>query len=259
MTPDDSDDKRHAEISQDVPVPAEFLSELLPQMTDVCEIQVCLAFFRLTDVKDHLFAPVVEERFLTDRPLKQALRSRGSIQEPSHHIRKGLDMAVSRGVLLSRFAGASEPTTRWYFYDNPAAQLFIAELEQGRVALPAEMAQVRTSVEIQRDPTSVFRQYEQHVGAMTPLIADRLVQALTLYPEQWISDAISNAARSNRRSWRYIETILVTWQASGKSQKQAEEHFHETHRRNDQQPLDTGEYGDGRYLRRARRISMPDL
>jgi DnaD/phage-associated family protein len=69
-------------------------------------------------------------------------------------------------------------------------------------------------LEIERP--NVFRLFEQNVGLVTPLIADQLIEALELYPEAWIAEAIDEAVGYNRRNWRYIQRILERWATEGR-------------------------------------------
>jgi len=87
--------------------------------------------------------------------------------------------------------------------------------------------------QITADKPNVFRLYEQNIGLLTPLIADRLVTALETYSAQWIEDAIGEAVTYNRRSWRYIERILTHWAANARSDLPGEhkDGSHETYRR----------------------------
>ena len=40
------------------------------------------------------------------------------------------------------------------------------------------------------------------------MIADALREAEDMYPEEWIEDAIDEAVKQNKRSWRYVSAIL---------------------------------------------------
>lgn len=55
---------------------------------------------------------------------------------------------------------------------------------------------------------NVFQLYEDNIGPLTPLIAERLKDAEESYPDSWLNDAIDQAVVNNARSWRYIETIF---------------------------------------------------
>lgn len=62
---------------------------------------------------------------------------------------------------------------------------------------------------------NVFAFYEQHLGPLTPIVADLLRDAERSYPRIWVEDAILAAADAGTRSWRYIETILTRWEEAG--------------------------------------------
>jgi DnaD/phage-associated family protein len=63
---------------------------------------------------------------------------------------------------------------------------------------------------------SVYALYEQNIGLLTPILAERLQDAEGRYPMEWIAAAFEEAVTNNKRSWRYIERILERWAAEGK-------------------------------------------
>jgi len=67
---------------------------------------------------------------------------------------------------------------------------------------------------------NVFTLYENLCGSLNPIVADELKLAEKEYPPEWITNAFKEAADLNKRSWRYVETILKRWQVEGKANKQ---------------------------------------
>lgn len=63
--------------------------------------------------------------------------------------------------------------------------------------------------------SSVFALYEQNIGILTPLIADRLKDAEKDYPQEWIEEAFDVAIQNNARNWAYIQAILDRWKVDG--------------------------------------------
>ena len=55
---------------------------------------------------------------------------------------------------------------------------------------------------------NVFRKYESEIGVLTSKINDELQEAEKEYPEEWILQAIDEAARHNKRNLAYIQAIL---------------------------------------------------
>lgn len=59
----------------------------------------------------------------------------------------------------------------------------------------------------------IFSVYESEIGALTSFIADQLLAATADYPEDWIREALQEAAAHNARSWAYAEAILKSRKA----------------------------------------------
>lgn len=62
----------------------------------------------------------------------------------------------------------------------------------------------------------IFKLYENNIGALTPMISEKLKDAEKEYPMDWIRDAMQIAVENNKRRWNYCESILKRWQAEGK-------------------------------------------
>ncbi len=56
--------------------------------------------------------------------------------------------------------------------------------------------------------TNVFALYEKMIGPLSPMIADKLKEASTIYSHRWITDAFNESVRNNKKNWNYISAIL---------------------------------------------------
>lgn len=233
-----------------IPIPVDFFVDVLPQLSELAEVQVTLTVFRLVDAAGGMQKPVSEFAILRDRPLRKALRVEGSPSEPDRRIGIGLDLAVGRGTLLKVVAEYGRERVNWYYVNTGANQAMIAAMGRGAAAPPPDLWQSGAVPEVAPERPTVFRLYEQNIGLLTPLIAERLVDALETYPPEWIADAIAEAVSYNRRSWRYINRILENWAVTGRGPQESESH--ETHRRSHQGHLDPDQYRHGRHLDRSR-------
>ena len=208
-----------------VGLPHAFFAHDLPRIRDLAELKVLLTVYRLiADLPDRPFVP--EAVVLADEGLNAGLRLRGSARAPEEEIRQGIELALAHDSLI-RFwigeAGASERdlpgsagATRgsyWLTTASPESRLKLAQLQRGEITPPVAM-QRPGRVELERP--NVFRLFEQNVGLVTPLIADQLIEALEIYPEAWIAEAIDEAVGYNRRNWRYIQRILERWATEGR-------------------------------------------
>jgi DNA replication protein len=72
------------------------------------------------------------------------------------------------------------------------------------------------TVQVQVDRPNIFVLYEQNIGLLSPLIADQLRDAASIYPQEWIEAAFREAVQYNKRSWKYISAILRRWETEGR-------------------------------------------
>ena len=71
--------------------------------------------------------------------------------------------------------------------------------------------------EKETDTADIFKTFENNISMLTPMISNRVGDAIDTYPHQWILDAIEESVTHNARNWAYIEKILKTWKAKGRS------------------------------------------
>lgn len=199
-------------------VPRAFMTEVLPQITDIAELKVTLGVFDLADRSGGFGAMIAEDDVLRYQPLRAGLRRAGSPREPDESLGRGLELAVSRGTLLRfRTEYRDGDTSTWYLIHTVGNRELVSKLARGLIAPPARLHDrpgPPPAVEPER-PT-VFRLYERNVGLLTPLIADQLIDALERYSSEWIEDAIEEAVHYNKRNWRYISAILGKWASEGR-------------------------------------------
>jgi DnaD/phage-associated family protein len=65
----------------------------------------------------------------------------------------------------------------------------------------------------------LFDLYQNNISMLTPRIADWLEEAEKTYTFEWVSEAITIAARNGAKSWNYCESILKRWKQEGKSER----------------------------------------
>lgn len=200
-----------------IAIPVSFFTELLPQLVNLAELHVTLTILRLAAEGGGLHAPIPERRLLRDKGLRQALRPEGSPRQPTQRIMEGVELALSRGTLLRFLIEHGKSRAAWYYVNTPDNRAAVAAMERGEQAAPAEAWVDDQPPVVRVERPTVFRLYEQNIGPLTPLVADRIVRALDDYPSDWIEDGIEEAVTYNRRSWRYIERILENWSAQGRT------------------------------------------
>jgi DnaD/phage-associated family protein len=75
------------------------------------------------------------------------------------------------------------------------------------------------STSLSNPPPNVYKVFEQEIGIITMTVAEELKAAELDYPPEWMVDAFKEAAKNNKRSWKYAEAILKRWKAEGRGDK----------------------------------------
>lgn len=201
-------------------IPNLFFTAVLPRISDPAELVVSVYFFFADRRKKG------QPRFLTyaelaaDDILVAALDSLGE-----GALRRGLDAAVERGTLLrldvelASAAGERERQAQeLYFLNMAAGRRAVAAIEAGQQGLGRFLPPPPEPHE--RKP-NIFDLYEQHIGPLTPMIAEYLKDAEGQYPAGWFEPAFRIAVEQNKRSWSYIAAILRRWEAEGPDYEEA--------------------------------------
>lgn len=217
------------EASPDGALPAKLLARLVRDVWDPLEVKVVLTVALLGGA----LTPVAERDVLTHEALRHGARGDGSDRE--ERLEETLELATARGVLIRL---ANDAGQHW---------LLLGVDENRRRARAGLTLAGEAGVEpvLRPERPNIFGLYEQNVGLVTPIIADRLVEALERYPESWITEAIGEAVSYNRRSWRYIQRILENWATEGRTD--------ETNRRSATRTLDREKHLNGKYAAVFRR------
>lgn len=206
-----------------VPIPRSFFERHLSRIRDLAALKLLLTLYRLTDELDPDAPFVAEEAIFADRELAGGIRFAGSNRDPIEDLRHAIDVLVAHDAVVRVCVEDGETESFWLMRKEPEHQQLLNSYLRGERAFPYHgptAAHPRIVVE----RPNVFRLYEQNIGVITPLIADQLVEAIELYPDGWIEDAINEAVSLNRRNWRYIQRILQRWATEGRGD--------ETYRRN---------------------------
>jgi len=194
-------------------LPNEFFSEILPLVDDLAELKVILyTYWKLSqgsgDVRYiRLDDALVDIVFLTGMGETPELRKTAT--------RKAFARAAQRGVLIQVEVKRNGQTELWYFLNSQKGRNAVKQLRHGDFrGLIHDIDDIVVGLEKERP--NIFLLYEQNIGMVTPLIADKLRQIERDYPENWIRDAFSLAVERNKRSSSYINAILRNWAKNGK-------------------------------------------
>ncbi len=208
------------------PTPDPFFGPLLEEVHDIVELKVTLRGLWLLHHKRQSVRAVSLDEFLTDTTLLRGLRpstgaspstssgqTRPEPGDAAEEIRRGLRLAVRRGVFLAHEAG---PGKVYFALNNEAGRRAIARLKETG-ANPSDGAPGADEAPAGvRERPNIFALYEDTIGMLSPIVAERLKEAEERYPPGWIREAFEIAALENKRNWQYIDAILKRWGSEGK-------------------------------------------
>ena len=181
-------------------------SELLPEIDHLGEMKVSLyAIWFL----DRLEAPI---RYLTYADFAAEDRLIKGLENDG--LADALERAVQRGTLLKvQILDGVRAEDRLYFLNSPRGRAAVQAIQNGEWQ-PNIEEHPPVSLAIERP--NIYRLYEENIGPLTPLIADMLRDAEQTYRMEWIEEAIRIAVKNNVRRWKYVQTILRSWQEEGR-------------------------------------------
>lgn len=210
-------------------VPEPFFTQLLPQIDHLGELKVTLyALWRL-DQMEGRFRYLRFDDFAQDAELMKGLG-----KQAENELADSLGRAVARGTLLESNIELEGQGQVFYLLNTPKGQAALQAIQKG---LWQPSADEGYPIELQLAPPNIFRLYEQHIGSLTPMISETLIEAEQEYPPDWIEEAVRIAVENNVRKWRYIDAILRSWQEEGKHDR--------THKKDAEE--DRRKYVEGKY------------
>ena len=202
------------------PVPNAFINRLVPQIRDIAELKVTLHLFSILYRKRGSPRFAAYRELLGDAGLMGGLRE-GLTEEgesPEEALRRGLDMAVTRGTVLRLMLSMEGVPEEVYFLNTEPDRRAVTRIQSGELAPAGLKAPRKEAGAVPEETPNIFALYEQNIGMLTPMIAEELRDAEGQYPEEWIGDAIREAVSLNKRNWRYIARILERWATEGKTE-----------------------------------------
>ena len=188
-------------------LPAQFVVEVMPLIEDEAELRATLYALYAIRRPGAGQRPVRASELVAAPTLVRSLQHCGGAAAA----RRGLAAASGRGTLL---ALPLEDDDTLYFVNDDAGRRSLERVRSGAASVPG--APTKPRVEIPQVQPRAVQVYEQEIGLLSPAASEQLVLALDRYPEEWIVDALREAAVNNARSWRYVEAILRRWESEGR-------------------------------------------
>jgi len=194
-------------------LPSLFFSELVPTIDHLGELKLTLYVLWAVGNAHGSLPAFSQEDLLQDDLLMEGLRTQG--MTPFECLQDALERCVARGTLLQLNVQAEDDDRRYYLLNSARGRAALEHFPSGDW-LPEEHSALPLRVE----RPNLYTLYEQNIGALTPMVAERLRDAQNNFPPAWIEEAMQIAVANNVRRWRYIEAILDRWQTEGRNERE---------------------------------------
>lgn len=195
-----------------ISVPALFFSELLPRIDHLVELKVTLYCLWA------LQAQAGELRYVRfSEVCEDAIFLGGIASRPDDQlrlVRDGFERAVARGSLLHVHVTLEHGADDLYLMNTEKGRSTLQTIEKGEWLPDDRLRPI--GLEIIR-PT-IYTIYEQSIGALTPMIAQQLQDAVQTYSQEWVLESIQIAVDRGVRKWSYMVAILERKLAKNKPQ-----------------------------------------
>lgn len=195
-------------------LPAAFISDLLPLIDELTELQVTLFCLYALQQREGRFRYLLRDDLASNQALLNALTLAAPDTPPHEALDDALDRAVGRGSLLIASVSMNDAgeLMTLYFVNGPAGRAAVEQIARGQW----KPVSGERPVDILPERPTIYRLYEENIGPLTPMIADALKDAEKDYTAVWVADAIRIAVDNNARSWRYIQSVLERWRKEGR-------------------------------------------
>jgi DNA replication protein len=191
--------------AQTVAIHSQFISELVPRIDNLAELKLCLFCYYALLQKEGDYRYLRQADLLSSKELMLGLGDEETLDT-------ALVQAVEHGFLLAADILLDKGQERLYFVNTAKGRSAIEQIQAGRWKFSAA-----EPVEILPERPTIFRLYEENIGALTPAIAERLKAAEQDFSYEWIVEAINLAIDNNKRKWAYINAILERWKQEGRN------------------------------------------
>jgi DNA replication protein len=200
-----------ARIEANTRLPDPFFSELLPIIDDLAELKLTLYCLWALQQREGAYRYIRRLDMTED-----AIFLRGLAENPAEAVReldRALERATRRGTLIRVMIPLPNGAEYFYFLNTEKGRASVEALQRGDWRpeaddLPVMLAPPRPNL---------YEVYEQNIGAITPMIGEKIKDIQQTYPSSWFIDAVRIAVERNKRSLVYVESIIKRWAVEGKS------------------------------------------
>ena len=187
-------------------ISSNIINKSIESLNTLLEIKIFLRIIFLLQKKQNSTVVSFEE-ILNDSKINQLLKCENSISVKNHEKLKQICNNLIDYKLINKKIYSNNITR------EKQIVFFIKNfLEESNSTSGTNTLEINY-----KKPKNIFELYENNIGLLNPMIVDELIEAEKKYPFNWVIDAVKESVTRNKRNWKYIHTILETWNTEGKT------------------------------------------
>jgi DnaD/phage-associated family protein len=194
-----------------VQIPHDFLRNVLARTEDLAELKATLYVASFSAAGGRRAVP---RDTLMLQAAAQAIAGQGSPEPAETRVRRALDRAVVNGSLLQLSVLTKAGRIPHYLIATEENRDAVERFQRNDTEAARSLG-IHSADEVEIYRPNIFGLYERVIGPLTPLVAEQLRDAERSYPRDWIEQAMQEASEREHHSWKYVEAILVRWEAEG--------------------------------------------
>jgi len=195
-------------------VPNLLFGSLLEEIDDLLVLKCLLRILWLHSQKKGFPRFLTWHELVDDRTITKFLSSNDYLLDAM--LSETLEKTRCLGLLIHTKMDTGQGIVDIYIPNNQEGRRAAKYIDTHKIDTPSykdHESLERTAMSESRP--NIFHLYEENIGIIGHIMAEELKLAEEVYPQEWLEKAFREAVVHNKRSWRYIETILKGWMTEG--------------------------------------------
>jgi len=229
------------ERDKSIVLPESFFGQLLPLIDDLAELKLTLFCMWALQQREGRYRYLTGADFAGSESLLAGLQAAAPKADPLSTLDAALARALERGTLLqAQISRSGGEQVTLYLMNTTRGREACEAIAQGQVIIEPDTA----AVEILPPRPSIYRLYEQEIGALTPMIAEGLKDLEAEYPAGWLHDAVRVAAEKQAKNLKFMRAVLERWRKEGRRDDEINEREGSVESDHSQSRFLSGKYAD---------------
>ena len=196
-----------------VSIPNILFSSILESLDNIATLKLAFRLTFLIQRESGKIRFITTNSLLTDPSLVLAIAS-PDINTFEKVVRSSIHTCIELGIFLKTSVETDGRIEELIFLNSNHNKEIIRKINDGEIQMP-KLPEASPVPEFSPRP-NIFKIYEESIGILTPIIAERLKELEEEVPDTWLYDAIKEASMQNHMRLSYVEGILRRWRQDGR-------------------------------------------